>query len=605
MELGVAVGAMLAVTLKERRVRADALQLCDSDALAKRGSLSPVMVSLVTNAMKADARSDCAEEGPFARRAGATYANALMPSLQVGRATMTRNYYTRDERATLLQGGTGAIGRVVAAMLLSDAFAGPLVLTGRSGRASRISRGGIVNATTLVAVIRMDGASSEEACQLAGSGSPWGRTGAILLCSGVARDGAVTGATPSSWRISWAAKVVAARRALESARHTAPIARIVGFSSAAVLVSNPGQCAYAAANAALDAHVALTRMQGTCASTSIQWGPWAHLVDGMASAAVLKSARAAGVGVVSPEQGLALVRAVIRRGISAAPPAILAASSFAWDKHLPLPSFRSSLFAQMTCATDEEDNVGAATTSAVPAMDFIGMQRGDQVRIRQMLERIPGLVAEAVGGSVVPSLDAPLMDAGVDSLAATALSRSLEELIGVPMPATLVFDFPTTRHIMQHASDLLLPAAALMSAGTGTSDVAGGDGVRRRWHVAAAAGAYPEAITRRGGSAGTPSSVRAVCAGFDPTAATEADVQSSIPFERYDADAYFAPEPKQGRLTTNTRFGGFFVEAWSSRRSGTSLRIRRRARSGSTYRCATSSSACSPSSSSRRTTSAA
>ena len=55
----------------------------------------------------------------------------------------------------------------------------------------------------------------------------------------------------------------------------------------------------------------------------------------------------------------------------------------------------------------------------------------------------------------VASVDVPLMEAGIDSLAATELSSRLRTLTGVPLSPTLVFEQPTARaistHLLEHA----------------------------------------------------------------------------------------------------------------------------------------------------------
>lgn len=51
-------------------------------------------------------------------------------------------------------------------------------------------------------------------------------------------------------------------------------------------------------------------------------------------------------------------------------------------------------------------------------------------------------------------LDSALMDAGLDSLASVEFQNTLtKEFQGVPMPSTLMFDFPTAKEIAQHIKD--------------------------------------------------------------------------------------------------------------------------------------------------------
>ena len=56
--------------------------------------------------------------------------------------------------------------------------------------------------------------------------------------------------------------------------------------------------------------------------------------------------------------------------------------------------------------------------------------------------------------------DAPLMDAGLDSLGAVELRSSLEAKLQLELPPTLVFDYPSIRDIATYVETLLPPTAA-------------------------------------------------------------------------------------------------------------------------------------------------
>ena len=67
--------------------------------------------------------------------------------------------------------------------------------------------------------------------------------------------------------------------------------------------------------------------------------------------------------------------------------------------------------------------------------------------IAMPVEEVVSQAAEVIGGDI--DADTPLMDAGLDSLGATALRSSLQDLVGdgMEVPATLVFEAPTARQI--------------------------------------------------------------------------------------------------------------------------------------------------------------
>ena len=58
----------------------------------------------------------------------------------------------------------------------------------------------------------------------------------------------------------------------------------------------------------------------------------------------------------------------------------------------------------------------------------------------------------------------PLMEAGVDSLAATELASRLRSVLGVPLSPTIVFEQPTPRavaaHLLEQVTDVVASACA-------------------------------------------------------------------------------------------------------------------------------------------------
>ena len=74
-------------------------------------------------------------------------------------------------------------------------------------------------------------------------------------------------------------------------------------------------------------------------------------------------------------------------------------------------------------------------------------------------------VVRELSGAAAASLRAetPLMEAGVDSLAATELSSRLRSLTGVALSPTLVFEQPTPRAIAAHLLEKACPSTAAVS----------------------------------------------------------------------------------------------------------------------------------------------
>ena len=151
-----------------------------------------------------------------------------------------------------------------------------------------------------------------------------------------------------------------------------------------------------------------------------------------------------------------------------------------------------------------------AAVAAVPPHSEAASILGRPLGERQA--RMEGLVLRVVreltgeGGEITPST--PLMEAGVDSLAATELSNRLQADTGLALSPTLVFEQPTPRAIAAHVLELLAGAPTL-AAPTGAPRPRG----ERHVVVRSVAGRWPggwrsgstlfEALQAGGGAVGS------------------------------------------------------------------------------------------------------
>ena len=105
-----------------------------------------------------------------------------------------------------------------------------------------------------------------------------------------------------------------------------------------------------------------------------------------------------------------------------------------------LPYLFKTLWADVSAAE------GFNTATARPLTKSTAGSATASISMEQVLQA----ARDVVGGSALDA-DAPLMDAGLDSLGATELRSSLEKAVGgsLELPATLVFEAPTVRHISE------------------------------------------------------------------------------------------------------------------------------------------------------------
>lgn len=68
-----------------------------------------------------------------------------------------------------------------------------------------------------------------------------------------------------------------------------------------------------------------------------------------------------------------------------------------------------------------------------------------------VVSQLKEIVSGILGGAVAE--DQPLMEAGLDSLAAVELRNTVGAKFGVELPATVIFDYPSIRALAQHLTE--------------------------------------------------------------------------------------------------------------------------------------------------------
>ena len=240
------------------------------------------------------------------------------------------------------------------------------------------------------------------------------------------------------------------------------------FSSTTALWGAAGLAHYAAANQALDLLAHWRRHRGL-AALSVNWGTWQEMR--VASEVDRDRFEQAGLRPMPVDRALAALECLIT---SRQDSAIVA--SVDWSALRAIYEVRRSrpLFAEMQGHARSESGAASARKPAGSESDVRSkLRKASPARRRDIL--IAHLRAHA--GSILgfePSraieLDQGLFDMGMDSLMSVELKGRLERSLGVPLPSTLTFNYPSIRAL----TDYLLSEALVFNSASSleTTDLA-------------------------------------------------------------------------------------------------------------------------------------
>nr|WP_086666184.1 type I polyketide synthase [Lentzea kentuckyensis] len=398
------------------------------------GRITLIDADLVQPGVVAAARA--AGEPQIAVRHGVAHACRLVRAS----AAEPRHDVLDPHGTVLVTGGTGTLGARIARRLVTGHGVRRLLLASRRGNAAPGAaelRAELSDLGATVTIAACDVSDRDEVTALLASVSPDHPLTAVIHTAGLLDDGVIGSLTPQRFDAVLRPKVDAAWHLHELTRD-AGLAAFVLFSSVATTVGGPGQANYAAANAVVDALAQHRRAQGL-PGMSLAWGLWDDsAVSDLLDRSMLARWARGGIGLLSPQAGLALFDAVLSRQEAVLVPARMELDSVA-D---PVPALLRGL-------------VAPSRPAEAPGLVLDGLTESEQDEL--VLNLVRTQVSTILGHSSAADVDGDraFTEMGFDSLTAVELRNRLSELCGVTLATTVVFDHPSPRALAGHVLALL------------------------------------------------------------------------------------------------------------------------------------------------------
>lgn len=356
----------------------------------------------------------------------------------------------RGDGRYLVTGGLGALGLSLAEHM-ADRGAGALALVGRSAptaeaeeRIEALRERGIgvttasVDVTDAAAVEKLLVGLREDGVPLCG----------VVHAAGLLDDATIATLTPQAVERVLGPKVDGARH-LDALTAGDPLDLFVLFSSAAALVGNVGQAAYAAANAYLDSLAVARRHRGLPA-LSVQWGPFTDV--GLAAADANRGDRLAerGMGGFTTSEAWSVLEELLAADgpVMGYVPLHLRRWFDAYPETAAQPSWEL-----LKRGADGGGTEGDGFRSELLSTAAEERPALIEAKVRELAGRVLRLEADAVGRRT------PFKEMGLDSLMSLELRNRLEVAFGLKLSPTLLWTYGSTDALVPVLNERLTTSA--------------------------------------------------------------------------------------------------------------------------------------------------
>jgi acyl transferase domain-containing protein/SAM-dependent methyltransferase len=271
----------------------------------------------------------------------------------------------------------------------------------------------------------------------------------IVHAAGTTKDAAVQTQSWETMEAVLAAKVEGSWHLHELTRERS-LDFFVLFSSGAAFLGSAGQSNHAAANAFMDGLSAARRAQGL-PGLSLNWGPWSEIGAATRDGVVERMARQ-GLGTIDPASGLQVLEYAV-----AGAPSQIAVLPIEWSgylRHVVAPA--TGVFGWIEEArvpvVEGGQATAAPTTASAPA---VVLDQLPEARLQHvLLEEVRARAAEVLQMPLAAvETRRALNEQGLDSLMAVELRNALSGRVGAPLPATVLFNYPTVEGLASFLAD--------------------------------------------------------------------------------------------------------------------------------------------------------
>jgi NADPH:quinone reductase-like Zn-dependent oxidoreductase/acyl carrier protein len=369
----------------------------------------------------------------------------LSRATHVGKLVLTIPRPLDPDGTVLVTGGTGTLGMRTARRLAERHGVRRLLLASRTGPGATgvdaLTRDLAEHGVT-VDVVACDLADEDAVRALLAAIPAEHPLTAVVHTAGAVADATVARMTRDDLARATTPKTGPALLLHTLTQHT-DLAAFVLFSSAAGVLGNPGQGAYAAANTVLDGLAAHRHAAGLPA-LAIGWGLWAETSGMTRHLTRTDHARLTRTGLPSLDTDTAL--AMFDEALAAARPYVAALRVNRGTPQEPVPPVLAALLRGAGRIT-RRAAAGSGAVAATWPHRLTALDPADRVTAtRSLVTEATAAVLGHDDATAIP-VDRPFTELGFDSLTSVELSNRLASATGLRLPSALVFDQPTVARL--------------------------------------------------------------------------------------------------------------------------------------------------------------